>query len=267
MVLDIVIESMLESGAEKKGFSMKVLVILSGGMDSTTVLYKAVKDYGVENIIAASFKYGSRHNEKEIPMARTHTHKLGVEHHIINLEEAFANFKSNLLKGQGEIPEGHYAAANMSQTVVPNRNMIMLSIAGGLADSKGCSEIWLGSHAGDHAVYPDCRVEFTQAVSEALSISTEGRVKIVSPFNEISKSEIVKLGLDLGVDYKYTWSCYKGEDQLHHCYKCGTCVERVETFIENNLMDPAAPNTEVWAEAVKNYFKVKEEFKTIEEKK
>lgn len=235
----------------------KVVTIVSGGMDSAAVLYHAVEKYGNKNVTAVSFNYGSRHNKKEIPFARQSAKKLGVKHLTIDLRDAFSEFKSNLLKGQGSIPEGHYAAANMSQTVVPNRNMIMLSVAGGVAESIGAKKVLLGSHAGDHAIYPDCRIVFTKALSKALKLATTNEVEIESPFNHLSKSEVARIGLASGVDYKKTWSCYKALKRP--CLKCGTCVERTESFVDNNIPDPLL-TTDEWSDAVEYLNTAKKEF-------
>ena len=233
----------------------KVLVSLSGGMDSTTVLYYAVASHGAKFVEAISFDYGSKHNDKELEFAAHHCAELGVKHTIMDLKQAFSGFKSNLLKDGDDIPQGLYDQSNMSLTVVPNRNMIFMSLMGGLADSIGASKILLGSHAGDHAVYADCRVEFTKAVSLALYIATEGRVEVESPFNKLSKSDIGNIGLEtLNIDYSKTYSCYEGGDR--HCYKCGTCSERVEVFLDNNTKDPSATLHE-WADAVDTYNKYK----------
>ena len=210
----------------------KIIVILSGGIDSTTVLYDAVdKGYEVE---ALSFNYGSKHNSKEIPLAVWHCHNLNIKHTIFDLPLA-VYFKSSLLIGGEEIPEGHYEAENMKSTVVPFRNGILLSIAAGFAESVNAEEVWLGSHKGDHAIYPDCREEFTQAINKAIGLGTYNKIKIISPFNNLMKWDIVKRGIELNIDYSKTWSCYKGLDL--HCGKCGTCIERIESFEKNNTND------------------------------
>ena len=217
---------------------MKKVVVLSGGMDSVTVLYHAdsqPREVGDE-IVALSFDYGSKHNEKEIPLAKYHCDKLGIKHEVIKID--LANyFQSSLLNNGGEdIPEGHYEDENMKSTVVPFRNGIMLAFAVGYAENIGAKEVLLGSHAGDHAVYPDCRATFTQAISLAAQLGTYNEVKIVSPFNKLMKWDIVEVGNQLGVDYSKTHSCYKGGDIA--CGKCGTCVERIEAFEKANCTDP-----------------------------
>jgi len=225
----------------------KKVIIISGGMDSVTLLHWAVKEYGVSALSALSFDYGSKHNSKELPLASKQCQRLDVSHIVIKLN--FDRFESNLLTTGGDIPEGHYEEENMKQTVVPFRNGILLSYAAGYAESMGADEVMLGSHAGDRAIYPDCREEFTQAMNLAVTLGTYNRVKIVSPFNTWTKGEIVKWGSESGVPYEDTWSCYKGKDE--HCGRCGTCVERTESFFENNLRDPVYKTEQEWKEAVK----------------
>ncbi len=201
-------------------------------MDSVTLLYDLVSK-GLK-LEALSFDYGSKHNHKEIPLAKYHCKKLNVNHRIIKLE--FNKFmKSDLLKSGGKIPEGHYEDKSMKKTVVPFRNGIMLSLAVGYAESIGAKKVFLGSHQGDRAIYPDCRTEFTKAMSEASRLGTYNKIVIVSPYNNLMKWDIVKRGLKLNVPYNKTWSCYKGGNVA--CGKCGTCVERLEAFEKNNVKD------------------------------
>lgn len=221
--------------ARKKEYK-KVLVVLSGGIDSTTVLYHAVKLYGNDNVEAISFNYGSKHNEKELKCAKWHTAKLGVKHKIIELDFNKWGFKSDLLISGGEIPEGHYEAENMKSTVVPFRNGIMTAITAGYADSIKADVIMLGNHSGDHHIYKDCRYEFTQAMNLAVFLGTDNEVIVESPFVNWTKTDIVKYGYELGVPYEHTWSCYKGGEK--HCGKCGTCTERKEAFQEAGVPDP-----------------------------
>jgi 7-cyano-7-deazaguanine synthase len=218
---------------------MKSVVIVSGGMDSITLLHDLVKQYGKKNIEAISFLYGSRHMGKEIPMAKYNCEKLGVKHQVIDVRQAFKDFKSSLLnkKDSEKIPEGHYKAKTMKSTVVPFRNGILLSIAAGYADSVGAKVIFYGAHTGDHAIYPDCRTAFVKRISEAIQLGTYGRIGIKAPYEKISKIEILKKGIKLGVDYGKTWTCYnptKGKA----CGKCGACQERLEAFKRNNVKDP-----------------------------
>jgi len=199
------------------------IIILSGGMDSVTVLYDAIaKGYEVE---ALSFDYGQNHI-KELEFAKWHCDKLNISHKIIKLD--FSCFNSSLLSGSESIPEGHYTSENMKSTIVPFRNGIMLAYAVGYAENIGAKEVLIGSHKGDHTIYPDCREIFTNYMSCAAETGTYNEVSIISPFNNLMKWDIVKRGIELNIDYSKTWSCYKGKEK--HCGKCGTCVERKESF-------------------------------------
>lgn len=213
---------------------MKVIVLLSGGLDSVTALYHAREKHEV--IGALSFDYGSKHNHSELPMAAYHSKKCDIPHIILPLTFINDYFQSHLLKSGGEIPEGHYAAESMRQTVVPFRNGIMLSIAGGFAESHGAEGVVIAAHTGDHFIYADCRETFLESMSAALREGTDTRVEILRPFVEMDKGAIVRRGLELGVDYSKTWSCYKGREL--HCGLCGTCVERREAFQLAGSTDP-----------------------------
>lgn len=203
---------------------MKAVLIYSGGLDSTTLLY----EYKDSIALAVSFNYGSKHNEKEIEFAKYHCKALGIKHLIIPLDFMGKYFTSSLLKGGEEIPEGNYDDENMRSTVVPFRNGIMLAIAAGLAESYGLDSIMMANHSGDHAIYPDCREEFVEAFSRAVEAGTYEGIKLLSPYCGLSKRDIALKGKDLGIDYGKTWSCYKGEEK--HCGKCGTCTERKEAL-------------------------------------
>lgn len=210
----------------------KSLIILSGGMDSVTLLY----DKQEEIALAVTFDYGSNHNKREQEYAAYHCKQLGIEHIIIPLSFIHDYFKSSLLEGADAIPEGHYAAENMKSTVVPFRNGIMLSIACGLAESRGLDTVLIANHCGDHAIYPDCRGAFINAMSDAMSNGTYANVKIDAPYTDISKTDIARIGKRIGVDYSKTYSCYKGGEK--HCGKCGTCVERKEALHDAGIDDP-----------------------------
>lgn len=208
------------------------IIILSGGMDSVTLLH-----YRKDRIaLAVSFDYGSNHNAREIECARKQCEMLGIEHLVIPLEFMGKYFKSSLLEGAEKIPEGHYADDNMKSTVVPFRNGIMLSIACGLAESRGLLHVMMANHGGDHAIYPDCRPEFVASMSDAMRNGTYEGVDILAEFTNITKSDIARLGKRLGVDYSLTYSCYKGGEK--HCGKCGTCVERKEAMAQAVIEDP-----------------------------
>lgn len=212
----------------------QVMVLLSGGLDSTTLLYEIHRH--VERVIAVSFDYGSKHNAKELPQAAAQCNNLGIEHIIIPLPFMNDHFASDLLRSGGEIPEGHYQKETMKQTVVPFRNGIMLSIAAGLAASRSCDSLAIAAHAGDHAIYPDCREPFMLQMAGAIKSGTYAGIELLRPFIDYSKTDIVRLGAELGVDYANTWSCYKGNEI--HCGKCGTCVERREAFQLAGVDDP-----------------------------
>jgi 7-cyano-7-deazaguanine synthase len=214
---------------------MKAVIIYSGGMDSTVALYKAINDYGEENVLALSFNYQSKHNNQEFKRASIICKKLKVKHKRINLSSISKHLKSDLLKSGGEIPEGHYAESNMKKTVVPFRNGIMLSIACGIAESYGANKVIIGNHAGDHAIYPDCRGTFIDAMNEAMAYGTYLNVNIESPFVNMTKTDIAELGDKLGVDWANTYSCYKGDEV--HCGKCSTCFERREAFHDAGVKD------------------------------
>lgn len=208
------------------------LLILSGGMDSVTMLYEYIDRIA----LAVSFDYGANHNSKEIPFAKLHCERLGVKHIIIPLDFIHEYFKSSLLEGAQAIPEGHYDSENMKSTVVPFRNGIMLSIACGIAESNGLSYVMIANHFGDHIVYPDCRTSFIDAMNEAMIRGTFKHIHIDAPYTMITKADIAKKGIKLGINYKETWSCYKGGDK--HCGRCATCVERHEALLEAGIEDP-----------------------------
>jgi len=211
---------------------MNTIVVLSGGVDSTTLLYKLIKEGN--QVKAISFDYGQKH-KKELEYAKKTCDLLGVEHKIIDLSSLKDILKSSLTSDK-EIPEGDYGNENMQQTVVPNRNMIMLSVAMGYAISEEYEAVSYAAHAGDHEIYPDCRPIFVEKISDLARVVDYEPIKIMTPFIFISKAEIVKQGIELNVPYENTWSCYKGEEEP--CGKCGTCVERAEAFALNNIKDP-----------------------------
>ena len=203
---------------------MKALLIYSGGLDSTTLLY----EYKESIVLAVTFDYGSKHNAREIACAVENCKRLGIKHLVIPLGFIGQYFKSDLLLSGGDIPEGSYADENMKSTVVPFRNGIMLAVAAGLAESYELDAIMLANHSGDHAIYSDCRPEFIDAFAAAVKAGTYNGVQVVSPYCNISKRDIALRGKAIGVDYSLTYSCYKGGEK--HCGKCGTCVERKEAL-------------------------------------
>ena len=208
------------------------LIIVSGGMDSITLLHERKDTIA----LAVSFDYGSNHNAREIPFARLHCQRLGIRHVVIPLAFMQQYFKSSLLEGADAIPDGHYADSNMKSTVVPFRNGIMLSIAVGIAESNSLRRVLIANHGGDHPIYPDCRPEFITAIDAAAKAGTYVDVAIEAPYTNISKTDIARRGKSLAIDYSETWSCYKGGQV--HCGTCGTCVERKEALREAGIADP-----------------------------
>lgn len=213
---------------------MKVVVLVSGGMDSVTALHAAAREHEV--VTGLSFDYGSKHNHREIPFATHHCGLLGVPHETVVLDFMDRLFKSDLLRSGGEVPEGHYEAENMKQTVVPFRNGILLSIATGYAESVGAEGLVIAAHSGDHAIYPDCREAFMEPMAAAIRAGTYAGISVLRPFIHERKEGIAAIGAQLGLDFAMTWSCYKGGEL--HCGKCGTCVERKEAFALAGLEDP-----------------------------
>lgn len=211
--------------------------ILSGGMDSTTLLYYALSKTSPDRVKVLSFYYGQRHR-KELECATKICADLGVDHKVVDISTIQGFLKSSLTSPEQAVPHGHYAEENMRQTVVPNRNAIMLSIAYGYSISNGSDYLVYGAHTGDHFIYPDCRPIFVKKLNDAFRKGNEGfgDTRIVAPFSHISKSEIVTVGLRLGVPFEKTWSCYEGQERP--CLACGTCVERTEAFLDNNTQDP-----------------------------
>ena len=208
------------------------IIVLSGGLGSTTMLY----EYKDRIRMAVSFHYGSNHNDKELACAKLHCERLGIPHLIIPLSFMAEYFESSLLQGAAAIPEGYYNDENMKSTVVPFRNGIMLAVAAGLAETHHLKYVMLANHSGDHAIYPDCRPAFVDAMSAAIEAGTYDGVRIFAPYTNITKSDIARHGKELGINYAETWSCYKGGE--HHCGKCGTCTERIEALREAGIDDP-----------------------------
>lgn len=214
------------------------VVSLSGGLDSTTLLYRCLNINAPSGakILAVSFDYGSRHNPLEIAGAKRICKLVGVEHRVISLRGIFGG-KSSLMGGS-DIPQGHYTDASMTSTVVPGRNIVFLSILAGIAMEEEIESIAIGVHSGDHPIYPDCRPSFIEAMARALSYGTELKVVLHSPFLFSNKGQIVREGLLLKVPYELTRTCYQNEEIA--CGKCGSCVERLEAFAQNGVNDPIA---------------------------
>lgn len=211
----------------------KVVVIYSGGMDSFTVLHNAIR--AGHEVYALSFNYGQRH-VKELVCAQNVCQELGIHHKIVDISAINQLIGGSSLTDDIEVPEGHYAADNMKSTVVPNRNMILLSLAVGYAVSLEAQAVYYGAHSGDHFIYPDCRPEFVQKMNDVCQIANYEPVDIISPYLQQTKIEILKDGLAMGLDYGKTWTCYNGREKA--CGKCGSCQERLEAFTLNNTVDP-----------------------------
>jgi 7-cyano-7-deazaguanine synthase len=211
----------------------KVVVIYSGGMDSYTVLNKAMQQgYDVH---AVSFNYGQRHS-KELLFAKKVCEQHNIEHKIVDISSIKQLIGGSALTDDIDVPEGHYEEESMKTTVVPNRNMIMLSMAVGYAVSIQAEAVYFGAHSGDHAIYPDCRTEFVSAMNDVCKIANYQAVEVRAPYLASSKIDILKEGLAMNLDYKDTWTCYNGQEKA--CGRCGACQERLEAFSENNTVDP-----------------------------
>ena len=215
------------------------LMVLSGGMDSVTMLH----EYASSIDMAVSFDYGSNHNAREIECARLHCRQLDIPFTVIDLSFISEHFHSALLEGAEAVPDGEYDFDNMKSTVVPFRNGIMLAAAAGIAESNGLTRVMIANHAGDHALYPDCREGFIKAMSRAISEGTYENIMLYAPYTLLTKTQIAERGKRLGIDYATTYSCYKGG--RFHCGVCGTCRERREALREAGIDD-----TTVYAETL-----------------
>lgn len=222
----------------------KVVIIFSGGLDSTILLYDLLQNYEPQVL---TFDYRQKHR-KEIGFAKKTCRLLKLNHKVIDLHKINPLLQGSCLTSEEiDVPKGHYSDDSMKVTVVPNRNMIMLSLAIGYAESLCISKVFIGNHFGDRAQYPDCRVEFIQALNEASKLGTYNHVEVLSLYNNISKADIVKRGIELKVPFANTWSCYNG--QTRPCLKCGCDVERTEAFYTNGIKDPLLTEEE-WKQAV-----------------
>ena len=213
---------------------MKTVAIYSGGLDSTVLLYH-LRASGVD-VHALSIDYGQRHR-CELEAATTICSRIGVPHRIADLSSLRSLLAGSSLTSDAiAVAEGHYTEATMKSTVVPNRNMILLAVATGHALSIGAESVAYAAHSGDHAIYPDCRNVFADAMAAAMRLADWNEVRLDRPFIDDSKETIVRRGLTLGVPFADTWSCYKGGHQ--HCGRCGTCIERREAFFLAGVEDP-----------------------------
>jgi len=208
---------------------MKVVVLLSGGMDSVCALYYSKDKYNV--VSALSFDYGSKHNKKELPFASHHCEKLNIPHTIIKIDFIDDYFKSNLLKNGKHFEEG-----SNDKTIVPFRNGIMLSIAAGYAESRDGKGIVIASHSGNYSDYPDCREKFLKLMSQSICAGTYNKIKVLRPFVFMTLEEVVRKGRELNIDFSQTWSCDDGMDI--HCGECDTCIGRRGAFNSARVSDP-----------------------------
>jgi 7-cyano-7-deazaguanine synthase len=232
-----------------------VVVLLSGGLDSTTLLYHHVK--GGDNVKAISFNYGQRHSKELAAAEHVCRSVLRIPYKAVDV-----TMLRNVLHGSSQtdvevdVPSGKYDEESMKATVVPNRNMILLSIAIGWAIAEKMDYVSYAAHAGDHAIYPDCRPEFADVMNVAAGLCDWRKIELLRPFIRLTKSGIVKLGRDLGVDYFGTWSCYRGASI--HCGTCGTCIERREAFYLAGVSDPTiySPSAPTVPQMVANDWKL-----------
>ncbi|MEM9160668.1 MAG: 7-cyano-7-deazaguanine synthase QueC [Verrucomicrobiota bacterium] len=239
----------------KLSLPKSAVVVYSGGMDSTVLLCKMLKE-GVDVKGALSIDYGQKHS-KELHRARKICESLGVPHKIADLSSLVDLFgNSGLTNPDTAVPEGHYEEEQMKVTVVPNRNMILISVATSWAISLKAESVAYAAHSGDHAIYPDCREAFANAMDQALSVCDWSKIELYRPFVGLSKADIVREGIKAGAPLERTWSCYKGREL--HCGRCGTCVERREAFHLAGVEDktPYAENAPTVEELVKADWKL-----------
>jgi len=225
----------------------KVMVLLSGGMDSTVLATKLLREG--HRVQGLTIHYGQRH-AREIDAAVRVAQALNIQQHTIWVPEGILANAESSQSGGAAVPEGSYDEESMKATVVPNRNMFLLSIAVARAIAEKCSLVAYAAHVGDHAIYPDCREEFVLAMARAVSLCDWNPPALVAPFTNRTKAEIVQIGIDADAPFEHTWTCYKGG--LRHCGRCGTCVERLEAFDKAGYIDPVQyADYEFWRTAVK----------------
>ena len=229
----------------------QAVVVTSGGLDSTTAVYWALRYFEKEPLLL-SFDYGQKH-VVELAHAINIADDLGLDHDVMDVSDFGKLVSSALTRSATEVPEGHYANETMKATVVPNRNMVMASMAIGYAISTESHAVVMGMHAGDHPVYPDCRPEFIEGMNAIVQIANQGflveNFNVLAPFINMTKADIVRLGDELSVPFEDTWSCYKGG--MVHCGRCSTCVERIEAFHIAGVDDPTVyVDTEYWKTVV-----------------
>lgn len=228
---------------------MKALAVVSGGLDSVTMAHMLASEGHLGGIV--SFDYGQRH-KKELVFAKACAERLGVRYSLIDLTSLTPHLKGSALTDAVDVPDGHYAAESMKQTIVPNRNAIMLAVAFGVAPAQGLDAVATAVHGGDHFIYPDCRPDFVDLFERMEQKALDGMwsIKLLTPFIASSKSDIARRAAELNVPVMETWSCYKGGDI--HCGRCGTCVERREAFSLAGVTDPTIyADDDFWVGEVK----------------
>lgn len=219
----------------------KAVVLLSGGIDSTTCLAQAVKEYGAQDVLALTLYYGQKH-DREIKAARNIANYYNVNHVVQEIQGVFDFSECTLLQGRGEIKHESYAEQlhdkGIIDTYVPFRNGLFLSYAAAIAISVNAEVVYYGAHADDAAgrAYPDCTPEFEQAMCEAIFEGSGRKVSMVAPLIFMNKAQVVSCGLELDAPYHMTWSCYEGKDKP--CGTCGTCLDRIKAFASNGMVDP-----------------------------
>jgi len=213
----------------------KAVVIYSGGMDSFTLLNQLKHMHPTMALYPLTFDYGQRHRT-EIDYAKRVCQQLGLVHKVVDISSISQLMDASSLMGNGDIPQGHYEDSTMKSTVVPNRNMVLLSLAIAYAVNLGAQRVYYGAHGGDHAIYPDCRPEFVARMNAVSQIANYEPVEVCTPYLHMKKDQILSIGLQLGLNYGDSWTCYNGGNQA--CGKCGSCVERLEAFRLNDATDP-----------------------------
>ena len=211
----------------------KIIVVYSGGLDSFTLLNEAIRSG--KDVSALSFDYGQKH-KKELHFVEKFCAQDSIDSKIVDVSSLKELFQGSSLTDEIDIPKGHYEDDSMKSTVVPNRNMILISLALGYAVTKEAEEVWFGAHAGDHAIYPDCRPEFVEKMDAVARIANYSPIAVKAPYIAMSKTEILAIGLNMQLDYGLTWTCYEGKELA--CGSCGACHERLESFAANNVIDP-----------------------------
>ena len=214
----------------------KAVLVLSGGLDSCVLLYSMLDQYSISEITCLSFDYGAKHSYRELKSAAKIVDTCGADHHVIKLPFIRDLFNSALLSSSAAIPKGEYTKESLAQTIVPFRNGIMLSIAAGFAESIMAEHVYYGAHYDDGATYPDCTTTFMLGMRKAIYEGTSNNVMMHGTFGDLCKSDIVKIGDELGVPFGHTYSCYEGGPM--HCGECSTCCARKEAFLQSRVFDP-----------------------------